>query len=149
MAFNFREALSVRSDEIERPKPLPVGHYYATIRGHEFNVSKQRQTPFVRFLLAVTEAADDVDPSEIEGIDLSRRELRKDYYITPAAKFRLADMLDSVIGQPNRTLDERLPDTRGQRVLIQVTQRTSDDGVETYNDVGTIVSDQEPVAAAA
>src|ERR1700676_4234023 len=112
MAFDFSKELSVKSDEIERPKALPVGHYYATIRGHEFNLSRAKQTPFVRFLLAPAEACEDVDAAELAGIDLSRRELRKDYYITPGAKYRLADMLDNVIGQPKRTLDERLPETR-------------------------------------
>lgn len=149
MAFDFRKELSVASTDIERPKPLPVGHYYATIRGHEFQLSKRQQTPYVRFLLAPSEACEDVDAAELAGVDLTRRELRKDYFITPAAKYRLADMLDSVIGQPNRTLDERLPETRGMRVMIQVTQRTSEDGSETYNDVATVVSDTTELAAAA
>jgi hypothetical protein len=80
-------------------------------------------------------------PGSNNGIDFSRRELRKDFYITPNALYRLSDMLDAALGkQQGRTFDERIPDTRGVRVMFAVTQRDNEEGTETYNDVGAIVA---------
>ena len=50
-------------------------------------------------------------------------------------------MLTAVLGkQPGRALDERIPETRGVKVMFQVTTRDSEDGTETYNDIGTVVA---------
>lgn len=140
MAVNFRELLSVTSDQVERLKPLPEGHYLGTVSGYEFGLSKQKQTPYVRVQLTPSEATDDVDSSLLDGIDLSKRNLRRDYFITPAARYRLADMLDAVLGKDSRLLDERIGDIRGAKVMFGVTQRQSENGADTYNDVTTIVA---------
>lgn len=146
---NFRALLTQNSTQVERPKPLPEGHYYAVVREQKFDVSRQKQTPFVRFEMVPEEATDDVDQELLAGIDLSQKQLRKDYFITPSALYRLTDMLDKVIGDPERSIEERIPEMRGARVLIQVTQRRSDNG-DVFNDVGTVYSDQpQEVAEAA
>ncbi len=140
---NFRDLLSFNTDEVERPKPLPAGHYLGVIRSHEFAMSKNKGTPFVRFLIVPESPTDDVidHNNDLASIDLSRRELRRDYYITPQSRYRLADMLDAVLGKTTgRTADERIPETTGARVIFGVTQRTSEDGQDTYNDVTSIVA---------
>lgn len=139
-SVNFRELLKQNSTQIERPKALPVGHYYAVITGNSFDLSRQKQTPFARFMLKLEAPADDVDAEEINGIDVTRRELRKDYYITPGALYRLSDMLDAVVGDPERDLEERIPETRNVRVLIKVTQRENETKTEIFNDIDTIVA---------
>ena len=141
----FRELLSQPTDVVERPKSLAPGHYVGEIRSNEFGLSRQKQTPFCRFILVPTEETADVTEGANAGIDFSKRELRKDFYITPDALYRLSDMLDAVLGkQAGRSFDERIPETRGARVMFQVTQReTMDaDGTVTavYNDVGTVVA---------
>jgi hypothetical protein len=137
----FRELLSQPTDSVERPKPLAPGHYLGEIKNHEFGLSRQRQTPYVRFILVPSEETADVAAGANAGIDFSRREVRKDFYITPNALYRLSDMLDAALGkQQGRTFDERIPDTRGVRVMFAVTQRDNEEGTETYNDVGAIVA---------
>jgi hypothetical protein len=140
MSTTFRELLSQPTDAVERPQPLAAGHYYGEIKSHEFGLSRQKQTPFVRFVLVPEEATPDVEAGANNGMDLSRRELRKDFYITPTALYRLSDMLDSVLGkETGRSFDERIPETRGVKVLFAVSQRTNDEGTETYNDIGNVV----------
>lgn len=140
MSQSFRELLSQSSDQIERPRALADGHYIGKITGHEFGQSRQRQTAYVRFVLVPEEATGDVEVGANEGIDLSRKELRKDFYITPSAIYRLSDMLDAVLGeQIGVPLDQRIPETRGASVMFQVGHRNSDDGKEVYNEIGTIV----------
>lgn len=143
-ATTFRDLLSKPTDTVERPKALAPGHYIGEIRSHEFGLSRQKQTPFCRFIIVPSEETEDVPQGANDGIELARRELRRDFYITPDALYRLSDMLDAVLGrQAGRSFDERLPETRSVRVMMQVTQRetTDQDGNVTnvYNDIGTIV----------
>ena len=142
---NFRELLSKPTNEVDRPRALAAGHYIGELTTHEFGVSRQKQTPFVRFNVKLIEEASDVENGANKGIDLSRRELRRDFFITPQALYRLSDFLDAVLGkQVGRPFDQRIPETRGVRVMVQVTRRevTDDEGtvLETYNDVGTIIA---------
>jgi len=128
------------SATVERPRALEGGHYIGEIKATEFGTSRQKQTPYLRVLLTPSEETDDVPAGANEGIDLSRKELRKDFYITPASLYRLDDLLNAVLGKDGRPFDERIPDLRGQRVVFSVTKRDNDEGTETYNDVGTIVA---------
>ena len=143
---NFRELLSTKTDEVDRPRAIAIGHYIGVIKNHEFGTSKRKNTPFVRFNLTPLEETSDIPEGANDGIDLSRRELRRDFYITPAALYRLSDMLDAVLGkQLGRSFDQRIPETRGVRVMFHVTQREQVDEatsevIEIFNDVGTIIA---------
>ncbi len=136
----FRQLLATKTDEVDRPRPLAAGHYIGLIKGMEYGVSRQKQTPYVRLILQATEETADVEEGSNAGMDITRRELTKDYYITPGALYRLSDMLDAVLGkQTGRSFDERLPELRGQVVMFGVTQRLAEDNETRYNDVTTIV----------
>lgn len=139
---NFRELLSMPTDSAERPRSLPDGHYKGSIGTHEFDRSKKKQTPFVRFMVKIDEPTADVDPAQVNGIDFSRLELRADYYITPKSLYRLSDMLDAVLGkETGRSFDERIPGTRGAKVIIGVKRRLNEDGTDSgYNDVDTLIA---------
>jgi hypothetical protein len=142
MAINstFRELLSQPTDQAERPRALAVGHYIGTILGHELGTSARKQTPFVRFTVQMEEATSDVPEGANDGIDLSTRQLAKTLYITPKSIYRLADCLDAILGkEQGRSYDERIPDTRGVRVLCDVSQRPNEDETEFFNEVGTMV----------
>jgi hypothetical protein len=142
----FKELLRQQTDEVERPKALAAGHYSGIIRNHEFGVSSKKQTPFVRFILVPEEETSDVEEGANAGSDLSKKELRKDFYITPTALYRLTDFLDAALGkQTGRSFDERIPETRGTRVVFHVTQRdvvdeATGDVTNTFNDVGTVIA---------
>ena len=143
---SFRELLQQSTDQVERPRPVADGHYIGEIRGHEFDRSRNKQTPLVRFIMVPLEETTDVADGANAGMELARKELRKEFYITPTAMYRLTDFLDAVLGKTTgRSFDERIPDTRGVRVLFQVTHRdTTDEATgeitNTYNDVGTVIA---------
>jgi hypothetical protein len=142
---NFRELLSQKLDEVERPRALASGHYIGFIASHEFGVSKNKGTPYVRFNLIPTEEATDIPEGANAGIDLSKRQLRKDFYITPNSIYRLTDALVAILGnQQGRSFDQVIPETRNARVMFEVTQREQQDEngktLEIYNDVGAIVA---------
>jgi hypothetical protein len=137
----FRQLLSQSTDAVERPRPLAEGHYIGIIKGHEFGVSRNKQTPFCRLFLTPEEESDDVPQGANNGITLNTKELRVDYYITPGALYRLSDMLDAVLGKTvGRSFDERIPELKGSRVMFGVKIRNNDEEVPTFNDVTTIVA---------
>jgi hypothetical protein len=143
MAVNIRELLHVTSEQVERPKPLPSSHYVATITNHEFTKTRsQAQTDVLRFFFKISRVAEDGEANpdvmtQLEGVDLGRTELRKDFFLTPRALYRLSDFVDAVLGkETGRMIDDRIPETRGAHVLINVSQRPANDGSDTvYNDV--------------
>lgn len=138
MTVNFNELLSTPLDTIERPKPLPAGTFEGVIARHEFGESNTKKTPFVRFWVQPTAVGEDVDQSLMEGIDLSKKILRREYYLTADALFRLKSFLESIgVSTTGRSLGEAIPDSTNARVLVQVTQRTADNG-DIYNDVGDL-----------
>ena len=140
MSTNFRTILRVTNTTVQRPRALAAGHYLGIIKGHEFNTSSKKGTPFIRMLLTPQEETDDVPAGENHGIDFSKVELRKDFYLTPAALHRLGNALDAILGEDDRYYDERIPDLRDARVLFLVTVRDGEEGSnEKYNDVGAIV----------
>ena len=142
----FRDLLSIKTDAVDRPRALAAGHYIGVIKGHEFATSRRKNTPFIRFAITPTEETVDVDEGANEGMEISRREVHKDYYITPIALYRLSDMLDAVLGkQSGRSFDQRIPETRGMRVMFEITRRevvdeTTGEITDVYNDVNTIIA---------
>lgn len=142
---SFRQLLSQKTDEVERPRALAEGHYIGIIRAHEFGVTRQKNTDFVRFLIVPQEEASDVPDGANAGMDITRRELRKDFFITPSALYRLSDMLDAVLGkQIGRSFDQRITETRGLRVMFSVSHRKQLDDAgnvtNTFEDIGTIIA---------
>jgi hypothetical protein len=137
----FRSLLQKTSETVDRPRALAVGHYKGEIKNYEFGVSKQKQTPFLRLFLVPHEEMEDVLEGANDGIDITKREIRADYYIVDKALFRLANMLDAVLGKASWVpFDERIPTLRGTRVIFQLTQRPNEDETEIYNDVRSIIA---------
>jgi hypothetical protein len=140
MALDFSKLLSTPMDTVEKPKPLPTGTYMGVISKYEFGESKDKKTPYVRFFLNLTGAGPDIDVGEVAGIDWSKKQLRRDLYLTDDAIYRLKDLLAS-IGVPveGRTFGESIPDALNCQVMIEVTQRNNpQDPTQIFNDVGTV-----------
>jgi len=124
MAVNFRELLSVNLDDVSAPKALPEGTYHGTVASFEYGDNNKNKTPYVRFALKFHTAGDDVDPAEMEGIDLATRKLSTDFYLTPDARFRLKDFLVSLgLKTEGASFDELIPEAVNQPILAFVTQR--------------------------
>ena len=70
------------------------------------------------------------------GVDLSKKSFRSDFYFTPDSEWRLKDFIASLgIPTAGRTFGELIPECTGREVLLDISQRNSEDGTEVYNDV--------------
>lgn len=136
---DFTALLQTPMDEIKRPPPLPAGTFHGSILGFNFDLSQKKKTPYVRFELGRLTPNEDVDMSALEGVDLTKRSLRKDFYLTEDSRYRVKDFLESCgITVTGRSLGQCIPETLNANVIIAVTQRNSEDGKDIYNDVGDI-----------
>ncbi len=124
MSVDFKKLLSVNLDEVKAPAALPEGTYHGTIASFEYGDNNKNKTPYVRFGLKFHSAGNDVDPKDMADIDLSARKMSTDFYLTPDARFRLKDFLESLgMKTSGSTFDELIPEAVGQSVIAYVTQR--------------------------
>lgn len=138
--INVKDLLSKPADSFERPPILPAGHFRGTIVKHEFDRSRQKKTPLIRFYLNPTEPEDDVDPEDVANIDLKKVLLRHEFYLTQNALYRLGDFLNAVLGESSENVDERIPMTTGLEVIIGVRQRMGDNGEPAGNEVADVTA---------
>ena len=146
MAVDFKSLLSKPLDEVKAPVPLPAGTYHGIIKEYKFDESKEKKTPFIRFTIQLTGAGDDVEPEEVATIDWSKKQLRKDFYLTEDALFRFKKFLESLgIDTVGKSFDSLIPETQGANVLVEVTQRPNTQNPEEppFNDVKSIVGHNE------
>ena len=138
---DFSKLLSKSADDITKPKPVPVGTYSGVIKKYEYLESKnENKTAYVRFAVRLQAPHDDVDPSDLEGVDLTKKSLRKDFYLTEDAQYRVKEFAESCgVATSGRSLAEIIPDIVNAQVLVGNTQQSSPDGSEIYNNVNTIV----------
>jgi hypothetical protein len=137
---DFRALLSKPVDDIVKPKAIPTGTFVGRIDKYDLLEAKnERKTPYVRFSIKLASPGADIDPSELDGVDLSKKTLPKDFYLTDDALHRLKSFMSSCgIDFTGRSLAETIPDFVGAEVTVYITQRTSEDGKEIYNDVKDI-----------
>lgn len=142
MTVDVRALLSQATNTVERPPVLPQGHFHGTVLRSEFDKSRQKKTPLIRFYLNPTSAGDDVAEEDMEGINLKAIELRYEFYLTPKSMYRLSDFLDALLGEAEgSSFDERIPEVIGAACLIGVRQRLDDDGKAVGNDITTVTAD--------
>lgn len=136
---DFRALLSKPADSIERPKALPAGTFLGAVTKYEYGKSREKKTPYVRYTIQLHGAGPDVDPDDVTEVDFSKKTLKKDYYLTDDAEYRVKELWESCgIDGTGRSLGEILPDIVGCSVMMDVTQRNSEDGKDVFNDVGTV-----------
>jgi Protein of unknown function (DUF669) len=123
MAVDFSKLLQVDAGEIKRPPALPEGTYRGFIDKREFKESSEKKTPYVQYTIQLREATEDVDPAGLEGIEVTKKTLYKDYYLTEQAMWRLTEMLTSLgIPLKGRKLEEVIDEALKQEVMVKVAQ---------------------------
>jgi len=139
MAVNFQSLLSKPVDQIKEPAPLPAGTYTGSIKSYKYDESREKKTPYVRFEIGLTGPGADISPDEVAEIDLTKKVMRRDYYLTEDALFRLKQLFDTCgIDYAGRSLAEVIPDLVHAEVLVAITTRSSEDGKKIYFDVADL-----------
>lgn len=101
-ATDFTTLLATKVDTIEKPKPLPAGHYLCQVTKYETGETRAKQTPYIRVHFKPLEPKDDIDAAAFEefggAAKLAEKVIQHDFYITPDALFRLRQFLETDLG---------------------------------------------------
>lgn len=126
MAVDFAQLLSKPLDDVKKPPALPHGTMLGVIKKYEFGDNNTNKTPYCRFDIGLTGAGAGMDAAELEGIDLSKRSFRKDFYLTGDADWRLKNFIESLgIDTKGRTFAETVPETLNLPVSCEMIQQNS------------------------
>ncbi len=142
---DFTALLNKPAFEAKRPEALPAGDYIGVVAKYELGDNNAKKTPYVRYMVALSEWPDDVPEAEREGIVLSKRQLRRDYFLRDAEGggdgilWRLDEFLRSCdIDGKGRRYDELIPEAVGKSVKVSVRQYMGKNN-EIGNEIGNLV----------
>lgn len=120
-SVDFRELLSKPAEDIKAPVPLPQGTYRGLIKGHALDESREKKTPFIRLTITNLDPQADVDQDDLAGVDLSKKEVRKDFYLTEDSLYRFKEFIESCsIPVAGRTLGEMISELVNQEVMVEL-----------------------------
>jgi hypothetical protein len=151
MALDLSNLLRRPANAAVKPGALPVGDYPGIIKSHEFGDNNRNKTPYVRFQLGLMGWPDSVPDSErgqVDGegkfvpIDLTKRTLRRDYFLTDDAMWRLTDLIKSCGLDAGKPYEELIPALIGMQVTVNVQQYVNQNTSEVGNDVGKVFGPQ-------
>lgn len=149
---NFSSLLDTPSEDVERPKPGPMGHYLAMVKGHAVPTKSKQQTPGWIFTFQPLEAGDDVDANDLKAwltkangdvVPLRDKSFTYTLWESENALYRITEFLDD-LGIPSRdesnkklTVRQRMQEAPGKTCYIQIVHNPSTrDGVTMYANVG-------------
>lgn len=148
MAVDFSHLLRKPAGQASKPQALPVGDYRGIIKSFEYGDNNQNKTPYVRFQLGLIDWPDSVGQDErvqkapdgsSTPIDLSKRSLRRDFFLTDDALWRLDDLIKSTGQAPDGSnYEELIPRLVGSQVLVEVQQYVNQKTSEIGNQVGKL-----------
>jgi len=150
---DFSRLLKKPAGEARRPPPLPAADYYGVIKGYEVGDNNRNKTPYVRLQVALTQwpdnLADEWTVTDPDGnahqvtkadVDLSKRQMRKDFYLTDDALWRLDEFIRSCpVETQGRDYEEIIPELVGQPITVEVQQYLNQSTSEVGNQVGKVV----------
>lgn len=140
---DFASLLRKPAGQGKKPPVLDVGNYPGVVKSFEVGDKNKNKTPYVRFHLQPTGWPDGASPQVHEDgtpIDLTKRQMRRDYFLTDDAVYRLDEFLRSCgIDLTGRGYDECLPEANGKAVVIEVKQYMNQTSNEPGNEVGSVV----------
>lgn len=140
---DFSTLLRTPAGHAKKPGALPVDSYPAVIKSWEVGDNNKNKTPYVRFVIGLTDWPDGVSEEERqdngEAIDLSKRQMRRDYYLTDDARWRLEELLAGCgLTLEGSTYEELLPQMVGMSVVVEVQQYINQQNNDIGNQVGKI-----------
>lgn len=139
---NFASVLDRKPDEIEKPRPFPVGGLVIQIgQFKEVEMGKDK-TPALEFESTVRDVMPDVDLSNYldskgQPLQIRGKPYRLRFFLTEDSAWRLSDFLEKALGIPAEgNLRQMLSHAPGKVCVVYNKHRPSPDGSTIYNDQG-------------
>lgn len=149
---NISDILNRPAEDVEAPKPLPVGSYNAIVVGlPEQGESSKKKTPYLRFSYKITSPREDVDEEAIteyetgkdgEKTPIAGKILTSDYYLTNDALFMLTDMLEAlgIDFTDGKSVSAAIDESPNCECVVFVKHEPLNDGRRFFARVGRVAS---------
>lgn len=133
---SFADLKNVKVGDVERPKPVPIGHYVSQFTGMMKEHKAKSKNLAMRFPFKLVAPADDVDQAELEAAGgIPDKEFALDFWMSPDARWRFTEF-GKAMGHSDQLglleLAEALA-TAGDPFLIEV-----------YHEVGENAKPEDP-----
>jgi len=139
---DFSHLLKKPAGEAKKPEAIGIGNYLGMLRSFEFGETQnEARNPFVRFQTGLVSWPEDfTEEDKLQNgkpVDLSKRALRKDFYLTEDALYRLDLFLRSMgISLAGRSYEECIAEAVGKMVTVEVQHYTNRKTGEIGNQLG-------------
>lgn len=137
---NISDILNRPAEDVEAPKPLPVGSYNCIVKGlPEQGESSKKKTPFLKFNLQITSPREDVDEDEIKEYgEVVGKSIDATYYITDEALFMLTDFLEAlgIDFTGGKSVSAAIDETPNMEVVAFIKHEPSQDGKRFFARLG-------------
>ena len=126
MIQNFSSLLAGKVGDYKMPPVPPALDYPGVITKYEFGTSRAKSTPYVRLHVNLTGWPDGFEDDAVTSrINISARTLFVDYWLTDAAKFRLAKLVRECDISEDTPMEVALGEIIGRQVLVLTKHRMS------------------------
>lgn len=129
---DFATLLSKNIEDIEAPKPVPVGEYRLRVEGSEEVESSKKGTPGLKFTFLVVAADSSIDKEEL-GDAIGKKKVNTTFWLTDNSLFMIGEFLKN-LGVSSGSLAQGVLEAPGKEVYASITQKPSDNG-RLYNDI--------------
>lgn len=144
MAVDFSKILAKQADQIEKPKPLPVGSYVCTNpKLPDFKGIGKNETPAAEFGLVVIAPMEDVDPDQLREFgEYKGKTIRHRMFLTEGTEFRTKEELVNAFGieEAGKNLGQMFNETINKQVIVKIRHRPSDDGTDVFAEVESLAA---------
>ena len=131
--MNFDDILNTQLDEVEKPKPIPVGTYTVRISAEapKLEAVGEKQSPKLTIEAIPLIAGEDVDTELLALVpQWNERKLRLDFFLTPDSQWRFKEFAQHCgINTDGRTLRDIIPELANAQVNVKVKHRTFKDNI--------------------
>lgn len=125
---DFSAYLNTPIDNIEAPKPLPTGHYFATIKTPGWaskEAKNEKKTPMVEVGFDIQSADEDVEVDLLPENGVAGKSMFNNYTLNnERGMFQLRQLIEAVIGDSSKglSLADGLAQIGGQPVKLYIDQ---------------------------
>ena len=143
---DFSKLLAKKADDVKPPIDLPSGTYEGIISKHELKESA-KGLGYINYTIRLTGAKDDVDPADLEGIDLTQKNMFKSYFFeqggldwSARSEVDLLDLIKSCgVKTEGRGIGELISEIMNAQVILEITSRPNPkDPEKSFVEVGKV-----------
>jgi len=143
MSGSFADILNTPMNEVEKPKPRPVGSYIGVIQGaHKIEKIGKNETQAAIFTVKLIAPGPDVDPGELAAAGgIGERTVRVTQFLTKDALWRLKEFLLALgIEEGRGSMAEAMAQTPNRQALFKIKHRPSPDGMTLFEEVDSVAA---------